>query len=257
MYIGWPTNVNKIVLDSTNVTVGEGATVQDNLESGGEKKSRLVNANPADKFNVTMEFSFEEDSKDENNYTELDRFWIWYKYRHCYGTNPFKFPAILINSNHQEGNSVESREHAANAYNNQQQPVIPLTEADIPDTEYYKITSAANADKSGHCMRVSMTWETAATGPYTIPDDISEINRIEAHNGYVDVYLTSTPDTEPSENTWTVYFKKGNLDPEVLTINNVVFDGDTIARLYFTPETEAGTYTVTIGEETSQFVIEV
>lgn len=255
MYIGWATNINKEILDSTSVTVGENATVTDNLESGGQKKSRLASANVPDKFNVTMAFSFDDESKDANGYTELERFWIWYKYRHCYGVNPFKFNAILINSNRQNGDSVESRTHSANAYNNQQSPSTPLSESDIPDFEYYRITSAVEGSKSGNCLLITMTWETAATGSYTIPDEESSIDYIDAENGYVDVILTSTPDTEPIPTTWTVQIKQGESSYSDLAITNCVFDGDLTARLYFTERTIEGVYTVKIDTETSVFVV--
>ena len=33
-YIGWPSNVNKIILDQTTVTVGENAVIEDALDNG-------------------------------------------------------------------------------------------------------------------------------------------------------------------------------------------------------------------------------
>lgn len=256
MYIGWAVNVNKLVLDSSNVTVGEGATVKDALESGGQSKSRLSCASPADKFSVTMAFSFAEESKDSSGLTELDRFWTWYKYQHCYGVNPFQFPAILINSNRQTGNSYEDRGYIAARLNNTQHPQVPYTEADIPDFEYYKITSAVNGSKSGTDLSVNMTWETYATGAFTIPDEESTINSITAHNGYVDVVLTSTPSSEPTTDTWTVYVEDPMHTQTQLTINNCVFDGDVTARLYFDERTQTGTYKVTIGDFSSTFTVE-
>lgn len=47
MFIGWPLNVKQEILDSTNITVGDGAVVEDALESGGQKKRRVVNASPS------------------------------------------------------------------------------------------------------------------------------------------------------------------------------------------------------------------
>lgn len=256
MYIGWVNNVNKVILDSTSVSVGENAVVQDTLEAGGQKKSRLVSVTTPDKFSVTMEFSFDDDSLDENGHTELERFWIWYKYRHCYGVNPFLFPAILINSNRQSGDSVESREHTANSINNQYHPEPPYTEANIPDFEYYVITSAVNGSKSGNCLQVTMTWETYATGAYTVPDDTSTIDHFEAHNGYVDVTLTSIPDTEPTKDTWTATIKKGNGSYTSLPFTASFFDGDVSVRLYFTPKSTAGTYTVKMYDlPTSSFTV--
>ena len=255
MYIGWAVNVNKIILDSTSVTVGDKATVKDGLESGGQSKSRLSCATPADIFSVTMAFSFDDESKDASGLTEIERFWAWYKYQHCYGVNPFQFPAILINSNRQIGDSTERREHIANTLNNQQQPQTPYTEADIPDFEYYRITSAVQGSKSGTDLQVSMTWEIHATGAFTIPDETSTIDHITAENGYIDVVLTSTPSSEPTTATWTVYIEDPLHVQSVLTITRCVFDGDVTARLYFEPRSQSGTYKVTIGDFSSQFTV--
>ena len=149
MYIGWATNVNKDILDSTPITVGEGATVKDNLEAGGPPKERVTNANPPDKYKVTMNFDCV--TKGSDGLTELERFWVWYKYRHCYGTNPFLFPAILINSNRQTGYSQEDIEYIT------QRIVHGDPTAKLPDNEYYKISSAVEGSKSGNDLQVSMT----------------------------------------------------------------------------------------------------
>ena len=242
MYIGWATNVNKKILDSTNITVGDGATVRDSLESGGLKKSRLSCANPPDKYSVKM--SFECDTKGDDGLTEYERFMAWYKINHCFGTNPFQFPAILINSNRKDGESQESIEHIIARIENGD------TTAKLPDNEYYVITSAVDGNKSGHNQDVSMTWETYATGSYTIPDDGSTIYEIVAQNGYVDAFLTSTPQTEPGIDTWNV--KINNVTTQMIAS---VFDGDVTVRLYFDKKTQAGTYTVSIGDFESVFVV--
>ncbi len=247
MYIGWANNVNKIIIDSTNITVGEGATVEDGLEAGGPKEKRLISANPPDKYSVIMNFNFVE--KDENGYTEVERFWAWYKFVHCYGVNPFEFPAVLINSNRQEGFSTEEVEHIV------QRIINHDPTAKLPDTEYYKITSAVEGSKSGHELQINMTWETHATGSYTIPDEVSTISHIEAYNGYIDVILTAPPSTEPTKNTWTVHVKKDS-DAEITqTINACYFDGDVTAKLFFNPKTLDGTYTMRIDDFTSQFTV--
>lgn len=240
MYIGWASNVNKIIIDSTSITVGEGATVEDGLEAGGQKKKRLISANPADKYNVTMNFNFVD--KGSDGLTELERFYAWFKYVHCYGVNPFIFPAILINSNRQEGESQEDIEHIIQRIANGDPT------AKLPDNEYYIITSAVEGSKSGHDLQMTMTWETYATGSFTIPDEESTIQRIEAQNGYLDVILTSTPQSEPTPYTWEVQVKKGSGSKTAQTINYSFFDGDVTTRLYFDAKTEAGTYKFYIGE---------
>lgn len=255
-YIGWATNVNKIILDSTSITVGDGATVKDTLETGGQSKSRLVCANPADKFSVTMLFDCDNKNVDHfgnwvgDGFTELERFYTWLKYRHCYGANPFQFPAILINSNRQDGYSTEEVEHIINRIANGD------TEATLPDYDYYRITSAVEGTKTGHDMQVTMTWETYATGAFTIPDDTSAINELRAENGYVDVVLTSSPLTEPTVNTWTLYITPPLGTEETEEVQYCVFDGDVTARLFFEKKTTpAGTYTARIGDFQKTFEV--
>lgn len=242
MYIGWATNVNKEIIDSTTISVGNGATVEDSIETGGQKKKRLVSANPPDKYNVTMAFEFV--TKGADGLTELERFYAWYKYRHCYGVNPFLFPAILINSNRQQGMSQEDVDYI----------VARIAHGDpnakLPDNEYYVITSAIEGSKSGNHLEISMTWETYATGAFTISAETSTVDHIVAENGYVDVYLTSTPSSEPTPNTWEL-----KINDTVTTVDYCYFDGDLTARLYFEEETTAGTYTVDVSGKTSTFVV--
>lgn len=249
-YIGWANNVNKIILDSTNVTVGEGAVVQDSTESGGQKKSRLTCANPPDKFSVTMKFSFAEDSKDANGRTEVDRFWTWLKWVHRYGVNPFMFPAILINSNRQQGYSQEDIEHIIKRIENGDPT------AKLPDNEYYKITSAANGEKSGTDQQITMTWETFATGVISVPDTTAEVNRISAENGKVDIFLTSIPDTEPTIDTWTLYITPPLGTKTEETKNFFYYDGIATATLYFDEKTVEGTYIVEVDGKTDTFIVE-
>lgn len=248
MYIGWASNVNKDIIDSTSITVGEGATVEDSLEAGGQKKKRLVSASPADRYAVTMRFDFVE--KGSDGLTELERFYTWYKYRHCYGVNPFLFPAILINSNRQYGESQETVEHIIQRIANGDPT------ARLPDNEYYIITSAVEGSKSGTDLELNMTWETYATKPFTIPDDISEIDHIEAENGYIDVSLTFPPTEEPTPITWNVMISKDGGEAVPLIIDYCTYDGNINARLYFTPKTDSGTYTVSIDEFSSSFTVQ-
>lgn len=242
MYIGWPVNVNKTIIDSTSVTVGESATVTDSLETGGQKKRRLVSANPPDKYSVTMAFDFVEE--DTNGLTELERFYSWLKYEHCYGVNPFEFPAILINSNRQEGESQESIEHIIQRIANGD------ASARLPDKEYYAITSAVEGSKSGHSLEMKMTWETYATGAFSIPNNNIEVDHITASNGYVDIVQTATPTSEPTTATWSM---KINNVTEAVTA--CVFDGNVTTRYYFTPKTTAGSYVVTISGKSSTFTV--
>lgn len=236
-YCGWPVNVNKIILDSTTVTVGEGATVTDSLENGGQKKSRLTCGNPPDKFSVTMAFDFSE--KQYDGYTEIENFWTWYKFVHKYGTVPFQFPAILINSNRQQGYSQEDVGYGK-----------------IPDTEYYRITSAVEGAKSGLSQEVTMTWETYATGVIQIEEEEFGIDHIEPVNGEIKVILSETsPSYEPNSGTWSVSCVNSSGASVAITITNCIFDGDRTAMLYFDKFTTAGVYTVTVGGKSRAFAV--
>lgn len=242
MYIGWATNVNKNILDSTGITVGEGATVEDSLETGGQKKKRLARATPSDKYSVTQKFDCI--TKGTDGYTEVERFWAWYKYRHCYGVNPFSFPAILINSNRQQGNSQEEYENILARIRNGDPT------AKLPDNEYYVISNVVEGNKVGNDIEIKMTWETYATGAFTITDDEVEIDHITAYNGFVDIVLSDTPSAEPTTSTWTM-----KINNVITTVNICVFDGNVTARYYFTPKTTAGSYVVTIGGKSSTFTV--
>ena len=242
MLIGWPINVNKDVLDSTNIKIGENATVKDSTESGAPKRSRVTCANPPDVYSVSMDFDCI--TKGEDGLTEYERFTSWYKWKHCFGTNPFEFPAILINSNRQEGMSQEEVEHIIERIKNHDQT------AKLPDNEYYIITSSIDGGKSGLCQRVNMTWETFATQPILIADDESTVDSIVAENGYVDILLTSTPETEPTKNTWTLM-----IDNVITPVITAVFDGDVTVRYYFEELSDIGIHTVALGGKTDTFEV--
>lgn len=238
-YCGWPNHVNKIILDSTTITVGEGATVHEGLESGGLEKTRLICSNPPDKYNVTMAFDFSE--KKYNGYTELDLFWAWYKTVHKFGTVPFQFPAILLNSNRQEGYSQED-----------------IGYGNIPRTEYYCITSPVEGIKSGLSQQITMTWATYATGVMQAKEEDFGVDHIEAENGQVKVVLTATssdPSYEPDSSTWAVFCTPPSGVPYQLTITNCIFDGTATAILFFDEITDGGTYRIRIGNKTSDFVV--
>lgn len=241
MFTTWATNVNKIILDSTSITVGNGATITDNLENG-LKRRRVACSTPPDSYKVVM--SFECDEKGTDGYTELERFYKWYKYTHRYGTNPFLFPAILINSNRQIGMSREEYESILTRIANHDPT------AHLPDEEYYIITSAIEGSKSGSHLQISMTWETYATNEFTITTDYPVIDHIEPHNGYVDIVMTKTPEVEPTKNSYTL--KIDNADK---TVTACYFDGDRTIRYYFEALTTPGTHTATVLDKTERFTV--
>lgn len=230
--ITWPVNVNTRILDSTSVTVGNGATISDSIESGGQKRIRLACANPPDSYSVKM--SFDCTVKGKDGLTELERFWTWYKWKHCYGVNPFKFPSILLNSNRQQGYGEEELSYGLDG-----------------TYEHYRITSAVEASKSGLAMELSMTWETYSTGYISIPDDETAIDSIKAENGCVYLSLTGSLSAYPSETDYTL-----KINGVAVAISGTSYDGEQIVALYFVKYAEAGTYTVEVDGHTSSFAVE-
>lgn len=248
-YCNWAYGVNKRILDSTSLTVGDGAVVQDSLESGGLKKSRLACSNPPDKFAVTMDFDSVEPVY--NGYTELELFWIWYKNVHKFGTVPFEFPAILINSNRMKGNSQEELSHIIRRIENNDETAV------MPDTEYYCITSALSSQKSGYSQRISMTWETYATGSIQIDTEEAEIERLEAENGVLKVVLTDVPSplNIPNAGTWTVEISSAGSENSPLEIISSYYDGDNCVYLLFN-KLEIGTYNISIDDKSTELEVE-
>lgn len=193
-YIGWANNVNKKILDSTGVTVGEGAAVTTKVEKG-RKRTRLSMSNAPDKFSVTMSFCYLNNKRYnsvtkqyedcENELSELDRFYTWLKYYHKFGTNPFQFPSIIISS-HQK-------------------------EAGRDTTEWYKITSATQGKKSGEHMSITMTWETDINGIINVvnPDKaVSDIivEGIVGTTGRVKLLFDEIPVLEPTTEDYYIWF---------------------------------------------------
>lgn len=213
-FCGWALNVNKIISDSTAITVGENAVYEESLESGGLPRSRQKNSVTADSFSVTMNFSI--NKKDEEGYSEIDRFWRWYKYVHKYGTVPFEFPAILLNSNHAIGYSTEETYYKTDGVTN------------IPQTEYYKITSAVNGSKSGEDIQVNMTWVTYSTNIIVIPEEAVTPDTLTVINSKcvkVNLLDFTALKTQPVTNAWSVDVSIPNSDSEAIVLINSYFDG--------------------------------
>lgn len=239
--IGWAANVNQIILDSTTVTVGEGATVSDTIESSGQKRFRLACSNPPDKYNVKMAFDCM--AQDKNGLTELERFYAWLKWAHCFGLNPFQFPAILLNSNRKRNYLEHDSQDDHGGH-----PVIYNKKTDY---EYYTITSTAEAQKSGNSMEVSMTWQTYSSGYIKITDTETEIDHISASNGCVAVFYKNTLSSYPAVNSFTL-----TVDGAAEKIKRLTYDGEQTVYLYFSKKTEAGTYRAQVGGAISTFTVE-
>lgn len=167
-YVGWPTKVNRSVLDSTDATVGEGATKEDSLETG-KKRSRLTVSNAPKKFNVTMRFNYVD--KDAKGLTEKDRFWNWYERVLHYSVNEFQFSDLMY--------GIDSEKLC-----------------------WYKITGAVNGAKSGLDQEVKMTWESSYEGEIIAEEDPVVATRIEAVDGAITVYYSGIPSVSPTTNSF-------------------------------------------------------
>ena len=227
-YVGWPDNVNKVILDNCKVTVGKGATVKDSLETGGKSKSRMSCANPPDEFSVEMNFKWNE--KDANGYTEKDRFLNWYKYVLKYAQNSFYFPSILLNSNNSTGNDSEQIDYGKST-----------------SYEWYRIVSEPEFTKSGMDVKCTMTWRTDATGFIEIPEESAAIDHVVYTNGCIEVSFGSDLQTEPTPNDFSLIVSG------TVTTRTALTYSDRTACLYFASKTASGTYPVTLTYKSSDY----
>lgn len=214
-YIGWATNVNRIILDSTTITLGDNATKAEELENG-QKRTRLRSSFCPDKYSVTMDFDWVNVGAD--GLTEIQRFYEWYKFKHKFGSIPFEFPKIIYS--HETG--VASTSYGTRV-------------------EYYKITSAVEAKKYGDCQRVTMTWETVYGGVISIESESTVMRNITPNESYIDVNFASLGDTAPVSQDFSL-----KINDTDTTINGYYFDGIK-SRLYINKQTASYTAAVTYG----------
>lgn len=245
-YIGWATGVNRIVYDSSNVTIGENALKNDELENG-LKRSRKRSAFCPDKFSIKMRFNWVDDvyiNGTNTHKTEYQLFTEWYKYQHKYGSVPFEFPKILYS----------------------QETGIMVVDAQLGNTavEYYKITSSVPGSKSGDDIEVDMTWEAVYGGVVSITPLTPTFDHMVAHTGFVDIYFSALGNTAPVSQQFTVYSgaTEGATTTELTKIG-FNYDGANIVRIYY-PDQATGTwitfglnypeYTIIAGTENTQVV---
>lgn len=210
-YIGWATNVNRIILDSTTITIGENAVLNTEIENG-YKTSRLRGGYVPDKYSVTMEFDWTEIGTDGK--TEYQRFVDWYKYKHKFGTIPFEFPAILYSA-HTGIKIYDDMGHNKSV-------------------EYYKIVSAAECGKSGTMIQVKMTWQTVYAGVVTISTPLPSIRDISATHEYVEVHFSEISNDAPISSQFLLYTRENESDEfSHINISGFYYDGGYIARLYY------------------------
>jgi hypothetical protein len=230
--IGWDSSVNKKIIDQTGIEIGVDGLIEDQDKSGWTEM-RPTSLMVPDVFQVVMDFDWAE--KDENGFSEFDRFVNWYKFKHQRGAFPFSFPSIT-----KFGYKKDS----------------PFS--------LYKITSSLKPSKSGYSYRVSMTWKEVFSGEINIPFVQPEISSYFVKNGQIIVNYTEAPDTEPvpsmdsknfsAINPYFSYRKKDGISFLNLPITaikqrekEVVFDFSTF---------ESGTYFVKINN-LEQYALEV
>lgn len=206
-YIGWSSHCNRVILDSTSISIGEGATRSSELEYGN-KRTSLKSMFIPDKYSVVMEFEW--DKKDQYGKCELQYFYEWFKYKHKCGTVPFEFPKILYSPN--SGIRVIDDKYGYGA------------------VEYYKITSAVNGKKSGTKVQVEMTWETVYGGQISIKEPEPAVNFIESENGFLDIYYSFIGDLVPVMQDFTIF-----VDNSERTKKGIYYDGFNTVRIYFEP----------------------
>lgn len=228
-YVGWATNVNRVILDSTTITVGENAIKTDELDSG-LKRTKLRGSYTPDKYSVVMEFDWLNKIPGTDR-TEYQLFLEWYKYVHKFGTIPFEFPSILY--------SPESGIKTIDAENNNS------------TVEYYKITAALEGSKSGTKVQVKMTWETVYGGVVSIPDSVDTVMSVNAKNGYVDINYSSIGSISPTSAEFTLY-----IDGAETEKTGFYYDGHKVARIYFAPLSDSKLHTVTFSSASSHLNVD-
>ena len=238
-YIGWPSNVNRVILDETTISVGKDATVSETLKCG-RKRSELAGSFCPDVFSVVMDFEADDNQKvydiDGQYVTTLDRtehqlFTDWFKYKAKYGTVPFEFPKIVYTPG--KGYSTE-------------QGVMGM----------YRITSSLEMGKSGTCQRLRMTWEEVFSGDVTVEAEGDLANGVsQITEEYLDVVFSTIGDTSPVKTDFSLTDTVSGTDTS-LTIKAYCFDGAYTARLYYN-KLSAGEHTVTVTYKNQTFTASI
>lgn len=224
-YIGWPVRVNQIILDSTTVSIGDNALKTDELENGHKQSTQRSPYLP-EKYSVKMSFDWVNPVGNTGK-TEYQLFTEWYKYQHKCGSIPFEFPKILYSTN----------------------LGIPVMDAhqNVQYTEYYKITSATEGSKSGEHVAVSMTWESVYTGAVTISQETPAVASLTAKQTYLDVNFSQVANTAPTSSMFSVYTRAGTSGSWTsVPVTGFVFDGTSVARLYYAQQTLGYQMTISI-----------
>ena len=216
-YTGWATGVNRIVFDSSNITLGENALKTDELENG-LKRSRKRGAFCPDKFSVKMRFNWVDEVIINNvntHKTEYQLFTEWYKYNHKYGSVPFEFPKILFS---QDTGIM----------------VLDTVDNGPMNVEYYKITSSVPGNKSGEDVEVDMTWEAVYGGVVDVTAATPTVLNCDAKANYIDIFFSALGSTAPTSQMFTVY--SGDVEgatTNTLTKKGFYYDNANTVRIYY------------------------
>lgn len=219
MYIEWEPNVNKIILDNAEIQMGENATVSDSLENG-DKRKRLALTFVPDTYSVTMDFDWVHEIAD--GLTEKDLFIQWYKYKHKYGVNPFKFPSIILGPSRSK-------------------------------YSYYTIENAVRGVKHGDYERFTLTFKEYYSGAIEITE-VCQVDHVEVENGTFYITLTTVPASGKEKDFENVSVTKNE---KTFTLNNKQFfyDGDKTVRMTFDKLTEPGIYKFMSGDFSVKLVV--
>lgn len=218
-YTGWATGVNRTIFDSSNITLGENALKNDELENG-LKRTRKRGAFCPDKFSVKMRFNWVQDvyiNGVNTHKNEYQLFTEWYKYYHKYGSVPFEFPKILYSQD-------------TGIY------VMDTVDNGPSNVEYYKITSSVPGNKSGEDIEVDMTWEAVYGGVVDVAAQTPTVTFpcLDAKENYVDIYFSGLGTTAPTSQMFTVYSgsTEGSTDNTV-TKTGFYYDNANTVRIYY------------------------
>ena len=215
-YTGWATGVNRIILDSSSITLGENALKTDELENG-LKRSIKRGAFCPDKFSIKMSFDWVNDvyiNGVNTHKTEYQLFTEWYKYTHKYGSVPFEFPEILYS---QDTGIM----------------ILDTVETGPVNVEYYKITSSVPGNKSGEHIEVNMSWETVYGGTVEIVATTPHIATCEAHREHIDIYFDTLGSIAPTSQMFTLWH--GNNLDILLNQTGFYYDNANTVRIQFLP----------------------
>lgn len=223
-YTGWATGVNRVILDSSSVTLGENALKNDELENG-LKRTRKRGAFCPDKFSVKMSFDWVNEvtiNGVNTHKTEYQLFTEWYKYTHKYGSVPFEFPKILF-----------SQDTGIMIYDTVEQGPV--------NVEYYKITSSVPGNKSGECIEVDMTWEAVYGGTVEIAATTPLVDDCSAKANYIDIFFSALGSTAPTSQMFTLYSGNEITQDTEVTKKGFYYDNANTVRIYYAAQT-SGTW---------------